>query len=108
MRAHWGGGGVCGPEGVGQYGYIPPVFIFFIPCYSVLMTLSDLRQFYRSLACRLAIWLLSSEYAAPELKTALHHLQRELQDMRWKYRREKARADIVETRLEARNREMNG
>ena len=72
------------------------------------MTLFDLRQFYRSLACRLAIWLLSSEYDDPELKTALHHLQRELQNMRWKYLREKARADIVETRLEARNREMNG
>lgn len=69
------------------------------------MTLSDLRQFYRSLACRLAIWLLSREYAAPELKTALHHLQRELQDMRWKHQYEKARADVAEVRLEARNRE---
>lgn len=72
------------------------------------MTLSDLRLFYRAVACRLAIWLLSSEYADPELKTALHHLRRELQNMRWKYQREKARADIAEIRLEARNREMNG
>lgn len=95
-------------RGGGSVWVYTPGFYFFILCYSALMTLFDLRQFYRSLACRLAIWLLSSEYAAPELKTALHHLQRELQDMRWKYRREKARADIVETRLEARNREMNG